>query len=47
MGRKRHSAEEVVRKLRKADVELAKGSTIAAVCKVLGISRIPRDVLLR
>lgn len=38
MGRKRHSAEEVVNKLRQADVELAKGSTIAAVCKVLGIT---------
>jgi transposase-like protein len=38
MGRKRHSAEEVVNKLRQADVELAKGSTIAAMCKVLGVS---------
>jgi transposase-like protein len=38
MGRKRHSAEEVVNKLRQADVELAKGSTIAAMCKVLGIT---------
>lgn len=38
MGRKRHSAEEVVNKLRQADVELAKGSTIAVMCKVLGIT---------
>jgi transposase-like protein len=38
MGRKRHTAEEVVNKLRQADVELAKGSTIAAMCKVLGIT---------
>lgn len=38
MGRKRHSAEEVVNKLRQADVELAKGSTIAAMCKILGIT---------
>jgi len=38
MGRKRHSAEEVVNKLRQADVELAKGSTIAAVCKLLGVT---------
>lgn len=38
MGRKRHTAEEVVNKLRQADVELAKGSTIAAVCKILGIT---------
>lgn len=38
MGRKRHSAEEVVNKLRQADVELAKGSTIAVMCKALGIT---------
>jgi transposase-like protein len=38
MGRKRHSAEEVVNKLRQADVELAKGQTVAAVCKLLGIT---------
>ena len=38
MGRKRHSAEEIVNKLRQADVELAKGSTIAVVCKGLGIT---------
>ena len=38
MGRKRHSAEEVVNKLRQADVELAKGQTIAAVCKLLGVT---------
>jgi transposase-like protein len=37
MGRKRYSAEEVVNKLRHADVELAKGQTVAAVCKLLGI----------
>jgi transposase-like protein len=38
MARKRHTAEEVVNKLRQADVELAKGSSIAAVCKLLTIS---------
>lgn len=38
MGRKRHTAEEVVNKLRQADVELSKGSSIAAVCKLLSIS---------
>ena len=37
MARKRHTAEEVVNKLRQADVELAKGSSIAAVCKLLTI----------
>ena len=38
MGRKRHTAEEVVNKLRQADVELAKGTSIAAVCKLLSVS---------
>lgn len=38
MGRKRHSAEEVVNKLRQADVELAKGQTVAAVCRLLGVT---------
>lgn len=38
MGRKRHSAEEIVNKLRQADVELAKGGTVAATCKLLGIT---------
>lgn len=37
MGRKRHSAEEVINKLRQADVELSKGNTVAGVCKLLGI----------
>ncbi len=38
MSRKRHTVEEVVNKLRQADVELAKGSTVAATCKLLGIT---------
>ncbi len=29
MGRKRFSAEEIVNKLRQADVELSRGSTVA------------------
>ncbi len=37
MGRKRHTAEEVVNKLRQADVELAKGTSIAAVAKLPSI----------
>lgn len=35
---KRHSAEEIVNKLRQADVELSKGSSIAQACKVIGIT---------
>jgi transposase-like protein len=38
VGRKRHSAEEVINKLRQADVELGKGNTVAGVCKLLGVS---------
>lgn len=30
MGRKRHTGEEVVNKLRQADVELVKGTSIVA-----------------
>ncbi len=38
MGRKRHSAEEVINKLWQADVELGRGNTFAGVCKLLGVS---------
>ena len=38
MAKKRHTAEEIVNKLRRADVELAKGQSVAAVCKLLGIT---------
>jgi transposase-like protein len=38
MPGKRFKAEEIVNKLRQADVELARGSTVAAVCKLLGIT---------
>ncbi len=38
MSRKRFSAEEIVNKLRAADVALAKGATVAQACKQLGIT---------
>ena len=38
MPGKRVKAEEIVNKLRQADVELARGNTVAAVCKLLGIT---------
>jgi transposase len=34
----RHSAEQIVVKLRQADVELGKGMKVPEVCKALGIS---------
>ena len=38
MPKKRFSAEQIVAKLRAAEVELAKGQTTPQVCKKLGIS---------
>jgi transposase-like protein len=38
MQRKRHSPEQIVRKLRDADMELGNGATVADVCKKLGIA---------
>jgi len=38
MAKNRHSAEEIVGKLRQADVELSKGSTVLQVCKLIGIT---------
>ena len=38
MKRKRHSPEEIIRKLRQADSELAAGQPIAAICRKLGVA---------
>ena len=38
MARKRYSAEQIIKKLREAEVELAKGQTTPQVCKKLGVS---------
>jgi putative transposase len=38
MKRIRHSPEQIIRKLREADAELASGKTIPEVCKALGIA---------
>lgn len=38
MRKRRHSAEQIVRKLRTAEVELARGATVKGVCKKLGIA---------
>jgi len=38
MARKRHTTEQIISKLREAEVELAKGATVGAVSKQLGIS---------
>ena len=36
--KKRHTAEQIVSKLRQADIELGKGLKVPEVCKQLGIS---------
>ena len=38
MGRKRHTPEQIIRKLREAEVELAKGVTAAQVCKKIEVA---------
>jgi transposase-like protein len=38
MPRKRFTTEQIMGKLREAEVELAKGATVTAVCKKLEIS---------
>ena len=38
MKRIRHSPEPIIRKLREADAELAKGVAIPEVCKALGVA---------
>jgi transposase-like protein len=38
MKRKRHSPEQVIRKLREADEDLAAGRTVEEVCKKLGVT---------
>ncbi len=38
MARKRYTAEQIITKLREAEVELAKGQTTPQVCKKLGIA---------
>ena len=35
---RRHTAEEIVNKLRQCDVELSRGSTIALACKAIGVT---------
>jgi transposase-like protein len=38
MGRKRHTSEQIIRKLREAEVALAQGQTTAEVARKLSIS---------
>ena len=38
MPKKRYTAEQIIRHLREAEVELAKGQTTGVVCRKLGIT---------
>jgi transposase-like protein len=38
MGQKRFTAEQIISKLREAEIELAKGQTAAEVCRKLGVT---------
>lgn len=38
MARKRHSAEQIILKLREAEVALAKGQSVKDVCKQLAVT---------
>ena len=38
MGRQRHGAEQIIAKLREAEVELAWGKTAGEICRKLGIT---------
>ncbi len=38
MSSRRHSTEQIIRKLREAEIELAKGRSVREVCKHLGVT---------
>ena len=38
MAQKRHRVDQIISKLRRADVELGKGKKVPEVCKLIGIS---------
>jgi len=38
MPQKRHTVDQIVAKLRKADVELGKGKKVPEICKLLAIT---------
>ena len=39
MGKRRHTPEQVIGKLREAEVELAKGRSVAEVCRKLAVTQ--------
>ena len=43
MGRKRHTPEQIIAKLREAEIELAKGQTALEVVRKLGSTEHPQS----
>jgi len=39
MPKKRHSAEQIIHRLREAEVALSQGQTVGAVCKQIGVTQ--------
>ena len=39
MPKKRHTVEQIIGKLREAEVQLAPGTTVAEVCRSLGVTK--------
>ena len=38
MSKRRHSPEQIIQKLRQAEVELAKGGTVGTACRKIGVT---------
>ena len=38
MSKRRHTPEQIIQKLRQAEVELAQGATVGKVCKQIGVT---------
>ena len=43
MSQPRHTVDQMIAKLRRADVEPGKGKTVPDACKVPGLSLAPKD----
>ncbi len=44
MSQKRHTPEQIINKLRQAEVELARGATVPQACKKIGVTEQALDI---
>ena len=44
MARKRHSAEQIVNKLREAEVHLSQGLSVKQMCRQIGVMTCPQSL---